>query len=468
MKARIIKTESDYNEAMARLSELMDAEENSADEAELELLALIIEDYERKNVPAPEVSPINAILFRMDQMGLRRKDLVPYIGSLSKVSEVLSGKRSLSLNMIRQLHRGLGISAEVLIADSNIPENELKMPTCEDYTQYPIVELDKRGCFDKFKEERAWSISGAQLLDYAEELIRDFFGTLSFQGKLPAFLRAPQHQSGDKNMNNFALTAWLGCVLKKARAAHLSGTYQPELITDEFLSELVRLSRFEQGPLLAQEFLAQHGIALVIEPHFPKTYLDGAALMDGNTPVIGLTLRYDRLDNFWFVLFHELIHIQKHLNQEVSCITDDLDDKVHANECIETEANEAARDALIPSDKWAKSAVRFDHTPENAKQLASELRIHEAIVAGRVQHDSKIYSGFLSKMLGRKQVYKLFEHQISVKGNVINSIPVPSLDSITTQTTAPKRPLGQYAGKMRMSDDFCEPLDDNFWLGESH
>ncbi|MEN9847985.1 MAG: hypothetical protein RL368_725, partial [Pseudomonadota bacterium] len=405
------KTESDYNEAMARLSELMDAEENSADEAELELLALIIEDYERKNVPAPEVSPVDAILFRMDQMGLRQKDLIPYIGSLSKVSEVLSGKRSLSLNMIRQLHRGLGISAEVLIADSNIPVNELKMPTCEDYALYPIAELDKRGCFDKFKEQRALSVSGAQLLDYAEELIRDFFGTFSFQGKLPAFLRAPQHQSGDKNMNNFALKAWLGCVLKKARAAHLSGTYQSGLITDEFLSELVRLSCFEQGPLLAQEFLAQHGIALVIEPHFPKTYLDGAAFMDGDIPVVGLTLRHDRLDNFWFVLLHELIHIQKHLNQDVSCITDNLDDKVQANQVIEKEANESAKNTLIPLEKWAKSEVRFDYTPENAKQLASELRIHEAIVAGRVRYESGNWL-LLSGMLGRKQVYKLFEHQI--------------------------------------------------------
>ncbi|MDD2815556.1 MAG: ImmA/IrrE family metallo-endopeptidase [Thiotrichaceae bacterium] len=412
MKARIIKTESDYNEAMARLSELMDAEENSADEAELELLALIIEDYERKNVPAPEVSPIDAILFRMDQMGLRQKDLIPYIGSLSKVSEVLSGKRSLSLNMIRQLHRGLGISAEVLIADSNILANELKMPTCEDYAQYPIAELDKRGCFDKFKEQRALSISGAQLLDYAEELMRNFFESLNIRGKAPTFLRAPQHQNGDKNMNDFALTAWLGCVLKKARAAHLSGTYQSGLITDEFLSELVRLSRFEQGPLLAQEFLAQHGIALVIEPHFPKTYLDGAALMDGDIPVVGLTLRHDRLDNFWFVLLHELIHVQKHLNQDISYITDDLDDKVHANQFIEKEANESAKNALIPLEKWAKSEVRFEYTPENAKQLATELRIHEAIVAGRVRYESGDWR-LLSGMLGRKQVYKLFEYQIS-------------------------------------------------------
>ncbi|MEN9847585.1 MAG: hypothetical protein RL368_325 [Pseudomonadota bacterium] len=133
--------------------------------------------------------------------------------------------------------------------------------------------------------------------------------------------------------------------------------------------------------------------------------------MDGDIPVVGLTLRHDRLDNFWFVLLHELNHVQKHLNQEISYITDDLDDKVHANELIETEANEAAKNALIPLEKWAKSAVRFDYTPENAKKLASELRVHETIVAGRVRYESGDWR-LLSGMLGRKQVYKLFEHQI--------------------------------------------------------
>lgn len=76
---------------------------------ELELLSLVIEDFERKTVPPAVVDPIEFIRFRMDQMGLSRKDLVPYIGLTSRVSEVLSRKRPLSLAMIRRLHRGLDI-----------------------------------------------------------------------------------------------------------------------------------------------------------------------------------------------------------------------------------------------------------------------------------------------------------------------------------------------------------------------
>lgn len=117
MKVKVIKSEKEYEAAMARLSSLMDADPapDSEEEAELELLALVIEDYERGIVHSPSPSPLDAILFRVDQQNLSRADLVPYIGSLPKVSEVLTGKRQLSIAMIRRLHQGLGIPADVLL-----------------------------------------------------------------------------------------------------------------------------------------------------------------------------------------------------------------------------------------------------------------------------------------------------------------------------------------------------------------
>jgi HTH-type transcriptional regulator/antitoxin HigA len=117
---RVLKTESDYTAAAARLSALMDKDPapGSAEDAELELLALVIQSYEQSRFPPSPPDPIEAILFRMDQQRLAKKDLVPYFGSLSKVSEVLGRKRPLSLSMIRKLHGGLGIPAEVLIGES--------------------------------------------------------------------------------------------------------------------------------------------------------------------------------------------------------------------------------------------------------------------------------------------------------------------------------------------------------------
>lgn len=115
MNIKLIKTESDYLSALKRIDELFDSEPNTPEGDELELIVTLVELYEKNNFPIESPTPIEAIKFRMEQLNLTQKDLVQYIGSKSKVSEVLSGKRSLSLNMIRKLSVGLGISAEILI-----------------------------------------------------------------------------------------------------------------------------------------------------------------------------------------------------------------------------------------------------------------------------------------------------------------------------------------------------------------
>lgn len=112
---KLIKTEEDYKEALKLADELFDAKADTPEGDKLELIVTLIEIYEREHFPIDNPSPLEAIKFRMDQMGLLPKDLVPFIGSKSKVSEILSGKRTLSLNMIRQLSSGLNIPVEVLI-----------------------------------------------------------------------------------------------------------------------------------------------------------------------------------------------------------------------------------------------------------------------------------------------------------------------------------------------------------------
>ncbi|MDY3130708.1 MAG: DNA-binding protein [Treponema sp.] len=112
---KLIKTEEDYKEALKLADELFDAKPDTPEGDKLELIVTLIEIYEKEHFPIDNPSPLEAIKFRMDQMGLLPKDLVPFIGSKSKVSEILSGKRTLSLNMIRQLASGLNIPVEVLI-----------------------------------------------------------------------------------------------------------------------------------------------------------------------------------------------------------------------------------------------------------------------------------------------------------------------------------------------------------------
>jgi HTH-type transcriptional regulator/antitoxin HigA len=115
MKAKIIKTEVEYEAMLKRIEVLMDAEPGSPEEEELELLGLLVETYEKEHYPIGPPTPLGAIDFFMDQKGLTNADMVQYLGSPSKVSEVLSGKRALSKTMIRKLVEGLGIPAEVLL-----------------------------------------------------------------------------------------------------------------------------------------------------------------------------------------------------------------------------------------------------------------------------------------------------------------------------------------------------------------
>lgn len=115
MNVRLLKSEEDYREALKLADELFDAKPDTPEGDQLELVVTLIEIYEKEHFPIDNPSPIEAIKFRMDQMGLFPKDLVPFIGNKSKVSEILSGKRTLSLNMIRQLADGLNIPVEILI-----------------------------------------------------------------------------------------------------------------------------------------------------------------------------------------------------------------------------------------------------------------------------------------------------------------------------------------------------------------
>lgn len=115
MDIRAIKTEQDYERALARIEGLMDAEPNTPEGDELDVLTTLIEAYEDRHFPIDTPDPVEAILFRVEQMGLTRKDLEPFIGSRHRVSEVLNRKRELSISMIRRLHEGLNIPLENLI-----------------------------------------------------------------------------------------------------------------------------------------------------------------------------------------------------------------------------------------------------------------------------------------------------------------------------------------------------------------
>lgn len=130
MQIRPIRTDADHEAAVRRVAELMSASPGTPEADELEVLAVLIDGYEQRHWPIPLPDPISAILFRMEQQGLTRKDLEPMLGSRARVSEVLSGRRSLTLGMIQKLHGSLGIPADILIGmPVKAPFNAQMKPT---------------------------------------------------------------------------------------------------------------------------------------------------------------------------------------------------------------------------------------------------------------------------------------------------------------------------------------------------
>jgi HTH-type transcriptional regulator/antitoxin HigA len=401
--AKIIKSEAEYDAALEEMDILLDLDPDpGTEEADrLELLGFLLEDYESKVFPVELPDPVEAIKFRMEQEGLTQRDLVPFIGSKSKTSEVLSGKRPLSLPMIRALHSGLGIPAKVLLQD-NDPAFEA-VESGLDWGRFPLREMVKRGWIEA---------DTSDIRQQTEELLSRFFASAGGPSKLLAFYKKTGHHARfARSVDEYALAAWTVRVITLAQEDPPSSDYRPGTVTPKFMRELAMLSPADNGPLLARDFLKEHGIPLVIEPHLPRTRLDGAAIMAWtDRPVIGLSLRHDRIDNFWFCLMHELAHVSLHLDHGTEDgplrFYDDLDVDDRGDPREEA-ADQLAGEVLIPEEEWLRSPASVLRTPEAAEDLAKSLHIHPAIVAGRIRRAYNSYRK-LSNLVGSGQVRRLF------------------------------------------------------------
>ena len=400
MISRLIKTEGEYNKALARIDELMDAGPGTAEMDELELLTALVEMYEERHFPIDWPGPVDAIKFRMEQLGLRQKDMIPLLGTKSKVSEVLNGRRSLTLAMMRKVHKGLGIPAEVLLREpgGEFPET----PPDLDWSRFPLREMAKRG----------WLPMTDGIPERAEEVMLRFVESAGGLDVVPSpLLRQGLAGRLNDRADRYAVSAWCMRVSALARRVLLDTPFEQSSLTSVVLKDIARLSFFEDGPILAREFLMKHGIHLNVVQHLARTYLDGSAFLlpDGNA-IIGLTLRHDRLDNFWFTLLHELAHLARHLSEDCRLVVDDLEWRGYGEDgpgSREDEADEMASVALIP--RRYRPVVDAPEIPRasDVLSLASRLRVHPAVVAGRIRFRHNNYR-ILSQLVGSGQVRRLF------------------------------------------------------------
>ena len=338
--------------------------------------------------------PVEAIRFYMGEKGFTQRDLVPMIGSRSKVSEVLSGARAITMPMARALHRHLGIPAEVLLKERAV---RVADETDEiDWRRFPLRQMASRG----------WIDATSNLREQAQELVAGLMERAGGSQHVIALYRKNDQNRANAKTDPYALNAWCWQVLAQANERDWKAPYSEPDDALELMREVAKLSPPIDGPRRAVEFLREQGIAVEIIPHLPRTHLDGAAMKSqSRRPVIGLTLRYDRIDNFWWVLMHELAHATFHLDDSPAFI-DDL--KLSGTDAKELEADQLAQDALIPPEAWEESELTDRHSAMAVIGLAQELGIHPAIVAGRTRHELGDYRK-LSQFVGTGEVNHLFD-----------------------------------------------------------
>ncbi len=262
------------------------------------------------------------------------------------------------------------------------------------WKQFPAREMAKRGWFDVPRRGDVY------------QLARDYFMRTAGPQFASAYHRKKMH--GSSVPNEYALLAWQARILERAR--YIVEAYDPpEFVADDrWIADLVALTRRRDGPKRAQALLLSKGVILVTEKHLSGTFLDGAAMLDRDgRPVIGLTLRFDRLDNFWFVLLHELGHVFLHLVDGLRYDFFD-EEETSGDDKVEREADVFALDSLISEAKWDECLSRFALSEEAVQIDAKNLDIDTSIIAGRIRKERGDYT-ILTSLIGQGQVASQFE-----------------------------------------------------------
>ena len=330
---------------------------------------------------------------RMRERGLSPRDLAPIIGSRSRVSEILAGRRDISISIARALYKHLDIPADILLQ-----EQPIRASTEEtiNWNRFPMREMMNKG----------WIERSPTPSKHAEELIRPLRRAAGAES-IAVLPRKNDQNRVNAKVNPYALLAWQWQVRKEAMSMDVPG-YREGTVTQGVLREIARMSPRKSGPRDATDFLTKHcGIPVVFVPHLSRTYLDAAVFFVQERPIIGITLRYNRIDSFWYTLMHELAHICLHSGLPQESYIDDMTMSVDDGNNIEREADDLARESLIPDSMWGASGILDSPTPQDVTALAMEIGVNPAVIAGRIRYETGDYRR-LSQFVGNGTVRQLF------------------------------------------------------------
>jgi HTH-type transcriptional regulator/antitoxin HigA len=397
----------DLSTATKRLgSAVLARAELDALKSEKEVLIGQIKEYDALKsgavsiLKADSLEELPSILIRARiSQGMSQRQLAEKLGIKEQQIQRYESEEyaSASLRRLAEIARALQLSIGEVAELRRVSINDQHTNVRDiDWRLFPVKEMYRRNWFDWFtgSEDAAMTEAATLAKDFVTSALRE-----------PAAALRRQRVRSGAVVDPFALLAWECRVLLLAKKNQIKGKYDSSSLDEKWFRKLAQESRFDDGPVRAKKYLENIGISLIIEPHLQHTHLDGAAFLRGEAPIIGLTLRYDRIDNFWFVLFHELIHVIKHLRKGKK--EEIFDDMEAEPDVLERAADAFAGQRLIPEQVWEKALARYVRSNGSIISFAEEQKINPAIVAGRIRNEANNHV-ILNELVGQGQVRKHF------------------------------------------------------------
>ncbi len=369
--------------------------------------------------PAEVFPPGDFLREELEERGWTQGDLAEIIGkNLRTVNDVVSGKRGISPETAHALSAALGTSAkfwmnldaEYKVWKSQSVDSNTVTRRARIYSIAPVKDMIKRG----------W-IESSESVDILEGQVLSFFG-LSGLDETPSFGAHAARKSTAYESVSPAQQAWL------FQCMHLSRHVQAAQFTSRNLPVVLRdlkpLMNAPQGARHVPRILSESGIKLVIVEHLPKTKIDGATFWVEDSPVVALSLRYDRIDNFWFTLLHELGHVsqgQGSFDVEIEAAHEDL-----SLPADEIKANEFAAAQAIPQDKIESLIARVGplYSSDRIRGFANVHGVHPGLVVGQLHYRHELSWTHLRKLL------------VPIRNHIINSATVDGWGSVFPSVTA--------------------------------
>ncbi|MBM4429865.1 MAG: HigA family addiction module antidote protein [Chloroflexi bacterium] len=353
-------------------------------------------------IPARVVPPGDIIRRELEARGWTQEDLAVIMGRPTQaISEIVNARKQITAETARELAQAFGTSAQFwLNLETNYRLHLAERPQTEEevalrgqiYNAAPVTELQKRGWIPR--------VSNVVAL---REAVCTYLGVASLDS--PVTAAAALRHSSQRAPEQRSDIAWVRRVEALVRQQRLSVSGPPRW--NEVVASLLALAEREPDVALVPQALLSQGVHFALVPHLPRTYLDGAALWVDERPVIALTLRYDRIDAFWFTLLHELAHLALgHQGGYLDQLYDGGRSRP-AQDAEEEAANVQARDWLLDAgavERFIEEAGA-GFARSQVLRFAREQRRHPGIVVGRLHHTGALEYSHLRALLVKVSPY---------------------------------------------------------------